>query len=269
MSALPGRGTLLQRLAGSLSPNNLPWLLNPQRFPLRFPLNYLAFVSLPVLLPGLLGLILLKLRSSTKKSDVRVAEYERLWAIEHQHLQGESESESEGKSDKKNVEQSRIEQSRIGRLRLRLLVRAEDEAEELVRQVGEENVQQTPHPHLEASGSGSGSAGGEGDGAHQHQHQHHDYTRHSGRNTATAALSAEARSEQAYEYHLVPNETPLSAAQMRIARRLNALPQLRKHLAHIPDIVNTHAVIIVRSPKIEAHKRGAGVIQALAERFAV
>jgi hypothetical protein len=62
-----------------------------------------------------------------------------------------------------------------------------------------------------------------------------------------------------------PRITP---AQRRMVVALNGLPQLKKELAYIPDVRNSHAVIIARDIKyFKSHKIGEGVLRHWADAF--
>lgn len=62
----------------------------------------------------------------------------------------------------------------------------------------------------------------------------------------------------------------LTAIQSSLAGSLNALPQMRKHLAYFEGILNTHAVIVCRNPqKVEVHKRGEGVLRHIADTLVI
>jgi hypothetical protein len=63
----------------------------------------------------------------------------------------------------------------------------------------------------------------------------------------------------------VPRVTP---AQRKMAKFLNALPQLKKERAYIADIRNSHATIIARDMQnFEFHKIGEGVLRHWADAF--
>ncbi|PWN48741.1 DUF676-domain-containing protein [Violaceomyces palustris] len=274
VEALPPRPPLATRLLHSLSPNNLPWLLNPARFPFPFPLNYLAFVSLPILLPVLVTLVLHKFSTQSRLSDKRVAEFEKAWAIEWAGKNGIDRSSIEAllaedeqdvgrkgrgkrgkKADALDPEvRNKVERSRIAQL----LKLAEEQAEQIVREAGEENVEQI----VKGSGLSTDASHLNGNGLEdQHETKPAVTSANPGENPATLSLSD--------SYILDPEETPLTPTQALMAKRLNSLPQLKKHLAHFENIINTHAVIVVRSTGIESHRRGMGVVKALAERFQV
>jgi hypothetical protein len=62
-----------------------------------------------------------------------------------------------------------------------------------------------------------------------------------------------------------PRATP---AQRKMAAALNALPQLKKELAYIPDVRNSHGTIISRDiQNFEFHKIGEGVLRHWADAF--
>ena len=233
--------TVWSRISGTLSTRNLPWLLNPQRFPFRFPLNYLALVCLPALLPVMLGLVLHKLRSDSKVSNRRVDEYERTWAVEHGFLAADELHKSR-KSDARSKKVDRQTRDDWQRKRVRgFLAKVEADAEEALREVGEDYVGSTTSTTSTASSTDK-------------------YTVKP--NTPTAKLSS--------TFAISPTEHPLTHTQRRIVTNLNnphLLPQVNKHFAHFGDVLNSHAVIIVRTLSIEMHKKGVALISALVERF--
>lgn len=60
----------------------------------------------------------------------------------------------------------------------------------------------------------------------------------------------------------------LSPSQLQMAASLNSIPHLKKKLAYIDDVVNSHPVIIVRdAKKFKHHVRGMGVLRDWAESF--
>ena len=60
----------------------------------------------------------------------------------------------------------------------------------------------------------------------------------------------------------------LTRTQLLVLASLNSLPQLRKHLAFIHPVRNSHAVIVSRDVKrFEHHKRGEGILRHWADRF--
>lgn len=254
-----------KQMAAKLSPNNLPWMLNPQRFPFRFPLNYVALVCLPVLLPVMVGLVLHKLKSDSKVSNKRVEEFERLWADENGLLSSHGVNGGEGedvdsvassklklgrKKDAKSkgavakvdsATRSDWERKRVSNF----LATVEAEAEEALREVGEDFVatnSTTPSPST---------------------------TNEEGRytlkpNTPTRCLS------DTNSLPISPDEHPLLDIQHRIIANLNnrtLLPQVAKHLAHFDDVLNAHAVIIVRTVTMDMHKKGIPLIKAFVQRF--
>ncbi|SJX63696.1 uncharacterized protein SRS1_14447 [Sporisorium reilianum f. sp. reilianum] len=264
-ASLPPTKPLWRRMAARLSPSNLPWMLNPQRFPFRFPLNYLALVCLPVLLPVMLGLVLHKLRSDSKVSNKRVEAFEAVWAEENGLVppsaeEEEEEEEADGESDasskaklgrkrdaKSNTVVDRATRSEWERKRIsNLLAAVEAEAEEALREVGEDYVATSPTTTTTTIPDD-------------------DDTRYTPRpNTATKCLSPAA------SLRISPEEHPLLDIQHRILANLNnraLLPQVKKHLAHFDNVLNAHAVIIVRTSTMHMHRKGMPLIKAFVERF--
>lgn len=64
-----------------------------------------------------------------------------------------------------------------------------------------------------------------------------------------------------------PTLTPL---QQSLVASLNSLPQMRKHLACIKGVLNSHSVIVCRDVQHVAwHRRGEGVLRHLADNLVV
>lgn len=237
--------SMWKKVGEKVSTKNLPWILNPHRNPFRFPLNYLAVVCLPVVLPVMLGLVLHKLRSDSKGSNKRVREFERLWGVEHGHLPTpDSPSTKQKTLDRATLDG--LEKKRVSRL----LSSIEAEAEEAVREIAEDDVETSPPS---SSSPSTLSEGENGDGRYVIKE-----------NNATLSLSE--------TYPIQKEEVPLTETQLRIASRLNdqkVLPQVKKHLAHFDDVLNAHAVIIVRTRSMEAHQKGVPLIKAFVQQFGV
>lgn len=69
---------------------------------------------------------------------------------------------------------------------------------------------------------------------------------------------------------VLPNVPPLSDAQQRMAKHLNAVPGLQKRIAYFGSAVfNTHSVIIVRRPQVHVNQLGVDVVRHLAGTFQV
>lgn len=268
-----------------LSPKNLPWILNPQRFPFGFPLNYFALICLPVVLPVMLSLVLHKLGSDSKKSNARVDQLARLWGLENGHLPNpdpdiaDSSSKADlsdgtknsGRKDSKKEAAGRkldnkvlrgLEEKRISKL----LARVEASAEEAVREMGEDYVATeqpsapttttSPPPSSSSTSSPSASA---------HQDENGEEDRYSIKpNNPTLSLSPLSA------YPTSTSQPDLTPTQLRIASNLNNrsnLPQVKKHLAYFQDVLNAHAVIIVRTTTTETHREGMSLIKAFVQRF--
>lgn len=92
---------------------------------------------------------------------------------------------------------------------------------------------------------------------------------------AHASVGTHASGTPAAEHMSVPlppgkrKAPPLSEAQLRICERLNSravLPRLVKHRVYAEDVINTHAIIIVRTPSIAFHRLGVSVLRHFAEQ---
>ncbi|GAK65628.1 DUF676-domain-containing protein [Moesziomyces antarcticus] len=217
-SKTPEPKSTWSKVSSKLSPRNLPWILNPQRIPFRFPLNYAAWLGLPILVPVMIGLVLHKLKSDSKVSNKRVAQFEQKYAQDHNHPPASAADE--------------MQQKRFARL----LATVEADAEESLRELGEDFVDIQPKTPS-----------------------------HDNINSTPTSISTTAN-------NTAKSELPLSDIQNRIASTLNnkaILPQVQKHLAHFDDVLNAHAVIIVRTTTIDAHKKGIPLINAFTHRFAL
>ncbi|SPO27661.1 uncharacterized protein UTRI_04302_B [Ustilago trichophora] len=274
----PHRKSLFKRMGETFSPKNLPWILNPQRFPFRFPLNYVGWVCLPVLLPVMLGLVLHKLRSDSRVSNGRVEVLERLWAVENGHLPDEGESAADdvaemngnasgsGKAKGKG-KANRLDKATRGDLESKrisgLLASVEAEVEETIREVGEDYVAE--EPSSSSSSSSNITSGTDPTASKSSDLNTDDSSRYVIKpNTPTHASSPPNA------YHVSPSQHPLTLTQLRIASNLNnpsLLPQVKKHLAHFEDVLNAHAVIIVRTTSMETHRKGIPLIKAFVQRF--
>lgn len=75
----PTAKSLPVRFLKSVIPQRLPWLLNPHRVPWRFPLNWIAVIFSPIVIPLFFCLVIYKLQSGSRSSNKRVKEIERDW----------------------------------------------------------------------------------------------------------------------------------------------------------------------------------------------
>lgn len=266
----PHQKSLFKRLGETFSPKNLPWILNPQRFPFKFPLNYVAWVCLPVLLPVMLGLVLHKLRSESRVSNGRVEVLERLWAVEKGHLPDEDVTKANGNANgngkgKPKSKANRLDKATRGDLESKrisgLLASVEAEVEETIREVGEDYVAEQPS----SSSSSNVSDGTDSTASNSSDLNTDDSSRYVIKPNTPTLTSSPPNA-----YHIPPSQHPLTVTQLRIASNLNnpsLLPQVKKHLAHFQDVLNAHAVIIVRTTSMETHRKGIPLIKAFVERF--
>ena len=66
------------------------------------------------------------------------------------------------------------------------------------------------------------------------------------------------------------NRPSLPSKQSSLVASLNSLPQMRKHLAFIDGVLNSHAVIVCRDVKnIDFHKRGEGILRHIADNLLI
>ena len=62
----------------------------------------------------------------------------------------------------------------------------------------------------------------------------------------------------------------ITPEQKQMIAALNSLPQLKKHMAYFPDVVNAHGPIICRDVRnYPHHKRGEGVLRHWIDHFAL
>ncbi|KAL9932779.1 hypothetical protein V8E36_008478 [Tilletia maclaganii] len=88
---LPPQPSLMTRIRKY----ELPFMLNPKRNPLRFPLNYLIIPLFPIAFPVFLVLVLTRFRTESGDSRKRIRELRRLWR-EERALEAAAAGGSEG-----------------------------------------------------------------------------------------------------------------------------------------------------------------------------
>lgn len=64
-----------------------------------------------------------------------------------------------------------------------------------------------------------------------------------------------------------PTDPDFSDSQLFQLEHLNAIPQLRKHLVHLPDVYWSHGAIVRRDANFQQHEKGALVVDAWASEF--
>ena len=64
-----------------------------------------------------------------------------------------------------------------------------------------------------------------------------------------------------------PTDPEFSDSQLFQLEHLNAIPQLRKHLVHLPDVYWSHGAIVRRDASFKQHEKGALVVDAWASEF--
>lgn len=64
-----------------------------------------------------------------------------------------------------------------------------------------------------------------------------------------------------------PTDPEFSESQLFQLEHLNAIPQLRKHLVHMPDVYWSHGAIVRRDANFKQHEKGALVVDAWAREF--
>lgn len=63
------------------------------------------------------------------------------------------------------------------------------------------------------------------------------------------------------------SSTPHSPAQVLMIHHLNSIPQMRKHLAYMPSVRNSHGAIVARDLAYPQHREGRKVVDAWAKEF--
>ncbi|GAA5957391.1 hypothetical protein JCM21900_006886 [Sporobolomyces salmonicolor] len=87
-----------------------------------------------------------------------------------------------------------------------------------------------------------------------------------GSSSSSSSSFSHTPNYEALKYSTDPIFTPSQIFQME---HLNALPQLRKHLAYLPHSRNSHGAIIRRDPRFEQHRIGRKVVDFWAREFRV
>ncbi|KAK4704506.1 hypothetical protein P7C70_g1702, partial [Phenoliferia sp. Uapishka_3] len=210
----------------------LPLLLRPTTYPFSRPLSLLIIVSLPIALPLLVTFLVVRFFVSGQMSQRRI------------------------RSFRKGIEGGR--KGMLDRVGLRL--------REAMEEAVESGVGGSEEMESERSGDGEGKALRKGEGLVR------GYGGTGGTETPVLARSAspgqdvdpEATGSLAHPY---PTDPILSPAQAIMIRNLNSIPQLRKHLAYMPLVRNSHGSIVARDLSYEAHREGRKVVDSWAKEF--
>lgn len=145
---------LWKRIKSKLSPDNLPWFLNPSRLPVRFPLNYIIVLFLPILFPTFVVLVLWRFRGQSRESRKRVSKLGKGWQEGQINLENDQE-------DQKSKPQSR-EKERIEKMLRRI--------KKVAQVAGEENVEsENPGPSVIVGSSSTSNGNAHGDLEDQEQ----------------------------------------------------------------------------------------------------
>jgi hypothetical protein len=226
----PDERTLTQKLRGAVLPKSVPFLLNPRRYPFRFPLNYLAVISLPIVLPLFIGIFLVRSRGQASASAKRIKEEELKWLEEQ-----EDETQA----------------SETGRIERMLTM-----VGKVARNVAEDNVAFQPDRN-----------GGHGDVPHS---QANGAAKSTAPHSRVALEGTKLQGPPLSEHEKYPGSklSPLLEEQKRMAVHLNSLPNVVKRFTHL-DVVNSHAVIICRTPSMAMHQKGKDIVGHFAETFQI
>lgn len=144
--------------------------------------------------------------------------------------------------------------ARKSRSRIKLLESQESYGERLVNAVAhmEKRVEDAVIDYIDETGTGAvGEADTSGDSS-------------SVKAATQSQLYIEAKSDDAE----AQGQPGLTELQKKLVKSLNTIPRLKKELAYIHPVLNSHAVIIARDVKrFEHHKQGQGVLQHIADNF--
>lgn len=93
-----------------------------------------------------------------------------------------------------------------------------------------------------------------------------------GEDAQTALLEQDKRDGSHRQKYRMRDPRPatdpvLSDSQLFQLEHLNAIPQLRKHLVHLPEVHWSHGAIIRRDPNFQQHEKGKLVVDAWATEF--
>lgn len=243
-------------------------MFHPSRFPFKFPLNYVASLIVPVALPLLLSYMAIQTTFHRRASVDRIAQERKVWA---KIYGATSRSRSGAATPASGVEDEQREDE--GTLLDPIMVLNEFDEEQLERNriaqmlfgVGlaleegewDESTAATPAPTPTSS----------------HHVSHDPATGFSTRQVSWANNPEESTETRAERLAAVRTaETPLTEAQQRMVRSLNAVSGLKKRIAYFGDratVFNAHSVIIVRRPHIKANQLGTDVVHHLASAFLV
>lgn len=224
----PPKKPLGQRILQAIVPHSWPWFLNPKRIPWRFPLNYIGVALFPVVLPVLILLIVTRLATATRASNKRVAIQQEEW-IKGKGLLEENPAVKYGEEHERD--------------RISSVLR------ETIQAVGEDNVE-SEEPVMGTSGSTKPS------------------------NLDTKSLKSritfphvDIEVTPATRDYLDSRMAPVGERQREMQANLNSIPGLRKHLTYFEQVMNSHAIIICRTPSMEMHRRGKMVVQHFVDHF--
>ncbi len=258
-------GALLTRLRAGFT---VPFLLKPSRYPFRFPLNYLAVISIPVVLPLFIGVFLVRSAGQTRASARRIREEEIKWLKEQEEAEEEEEQTQNGtasssssssaanvKVQRRTGTGERLNGSSAPSRIQRMLAMASD----VVQDVAENNVRD----------DAEGGKHQQHALAHAHAHSTTPPTisdaPEASRNEGKVLSREEGVAGQQYPGSKLP---VLSERQRQMVANLNALPNVSKRFTYF-DVLNSHGVIICRTPAIKMLRQGRDIIQHFAETFAL
>ncbi|CAO1617531.1 unnamed protein product [Sympodiomycopsis kandeliae] len=232
----PPKKSLPLRIYKAVVPQKWPWLLNPYRVPWRFPLNWIGVIFSPVVIPLFFVLVIFRLQSGSRGSKRRVKDLERDW------LKGRGELTTDELIYGEEHERDRVS----------------DVIHGTVQGVVEDNVDLSATSTTQLPTSPSQKVNGFSNGKIEPS------IKKSPR-SATTPLALEVTPES--RRYLAKKEMPLTDVQKKIQENLNSLPGLRKHLVFFDNVMNSHAIIVCRTPSIEVHRRGQIVVKHYVDNF--
>ncbi|KAI0091664.1 putative serine esterase-domain-containing protein [Irpex rosettiformis] len=223
---------------------SLEWFRNykpplPPFLQKKFPFNILILATIPILFPTFLTLVVVRLSldSCSSRSRIRTLEKDETYRERLAHVIGELEK------------------------------RVEDAVADYIEDPGDALTTATSTSPTNAQSAETLAASPdttESDDDHpQSKHKCSLTSKSKSKSKSKPTSSSSPKKSKSKSKH--PTLTPL---QTRIITSLNTLPNLKKHLAFINPIMNSHAVIISRDvTRFPHHEQGRGVLRHMADGF--
>lgn len=209
---------LWERVKSKFNSDKLPWFLSPSRLPLRFPLNYLTILFLPILFPTFLVLVLWRFRGDGRNSRRRILMLDEGWKLEDGETQEDEVPQAKSKRDN-SKEKQRIE---------RMLKRMQKVAEV----AGEDNVKsEHPAPAPTAITPTSSS--------HSKSNGTLNHLKSNVNGNGSAPSSAKFDEEQELLRSQIQTKPPLMDSQLEMCENLNRIKTMRKHRTWFEGVLNS------------------------------